>query len=297
MIKKTSVLAAIVGVAALGVAVAQAASSKTYTVKQSEKSVLVKTNNPPGPPQKGKYQLSAGTLSGSPGGNGAIVDDAVFAGVFGPTGVPITGTVTFFEPDGSYSGALSGMNTPHGSKATVTITKGTGLYKGATGKVTLAGGFNAPFTVTGSIKGGGVAPASGSGKTNAVKQSGDMAYVKSNNSQGAPQKGKYFLYAGTLSGLPGGKGAIIFDQVFAGVFGPTGVPITGTVTFFEPLGSYSGRVSGTNTPHGSQDTVTITKGTGLYKGATGKLTLTGGNPGNVAENTPIAITVTGSIKY
>jgi hypothetical protein len=131
-------------------------------------------------------------------------------------------------------------------------------------------------------------------KSHAVNQHGRWAIVKSNAGTGPPQKGKYQDYAGTLSGPPGGKGAIIFDQVFASQFNGQSVSITGTATFFEPKGSYSGATSGTNGAHGPNATVKITKGFGLYKGATGKVAITGPACPITA---PCSITITGSIKY
>jgi hypothetical protein len=109
------------------------------------------------------------------------------------------------------------------------------------------------------------------GRSHAVNQHGKWAIVKSNAGTGPPQKGKYQVYAGTLSGTPGPKGAIVFDQVFASQFNGQSVSITGTATFFEPKGSYSGAISGTNGAHGPNATVKITKGFGLYKGAAGKV--------------------------
>ncbi len=157
MIKKTSVLAAIIGVAGLGGVVAQAsAAGKKYAVNQRGKMAIVKSNAGSGPPQKGEYQNYAGTLSGSPGGKGRIHFDQVFASQFNGKSVSITGTATFFEPQGSYSGSISGTAGVAGINATVKITKASGLYKGATGKVkvTQTGGTfsKLSFTVIGSIK-------------------------------------------------------------------------------------------------------------------------------------------------
>lgn len=158
MIKAMSVLAAIVGAAGVGGALAQAsAASTTHAVNQSGRWAVVQSNNPSGPPQKGKYQILAGTLSGLPGGKGAIIFDQVFASNFMGKTVSITGTATFFEPAGSYSGAISGTAGVNGPDATVTITKGFGLYKGARGTVTITGRGggptgSSPITVTGSIK-------------------------------------------------------------------------------------------------------------------------------------------------
>ena len=158
MIKKTSVLAAIVGAAGLGGAMAQAsAASTTHAGNQSGRAAVVQSNAGTGAPQKGKYQIFAGTLSGPPGGKGAIIVDQVFASNFSGKFVSITGTATLFEPDGSYSGPISGTNGVNGPNFTLTITKGFGLYKGATGKVTITGHGgsptgSSPITVTGSIK-------------------------------------------------------------------------------------------------------------------------------------------------
>ena len=143
---------------------------------------------------------------------------------------------------------------------------------------------------------GVVAQVSAASATHSIKQSGAMSIVKTDEPslQAAPVKGDYELWAGTLSGIPGGKGAVVFNQVFNGGFGPSGVPITDTATFFEPDGSYSGAGSGVCTPRGCTATMTIKTGAGLYKGANGKLTFTQGTYNNGSEE---LIKVTGSIKY
>ena len=143
--------------------------------------------------------------------------------------------------------------------------------------------------------GGAVAQASTSRATHAVHQSGKFAIVKSNNGSGPPQKGKYQNYAGTMSGAPGGRGTIHFDQVFSSQFNGNAVSITGTATFIEPKGSYSGSISGTTGATGLHATVKITKGSGLSKGATGKVKITDPNAGEINKTT--SFTVTGSIKY
>lgn len=140
--------------------------------------------------------------------------------------------------------------------------------------------------------GGAVAQASASSATHAVNQRGKMSVVKSNNGPGAPQKGKYQDYAGTLSGSPGGKGKIRYHQVFSSQFNGKTVSITGTATFTLPKGSYSGSVSGTTGAPGIHATAKITTGSGLYRGATGtvKITQTGGSSKH-------SFTFTGSIRY
>jgi hypothetical protein len=133
-------------------------------------------------------------------------------------------------------------------------------------------------------------------KSHSVKLTGKWAAVKSTGGSGAPMQGQSATFAGTLSGPPGGKGAIVWNQTFTSNFMGKSVNIGGTATFFEPNGSFRGAISGTTGVNGPNATVTITKGVGHYKGATGTLTLTG-KSGNVSTNQPEPITVTGSIKY
>jgi|GEM_PF-5678863 len=151
MIKRASLLAAVVAAGGVTLAVTQAGATTAVkpSVSQSGTMAVIATTSPCSqPPQKGKSQTFAGNLTGSPGGTGAMVLHTVFAGSFGPKGAPITGTVTFFEPEGSYGGSLSGTNTASGSSATVTISKGSGLYKGAHGTVTFT--TKAPSCASGS---------------------------------------------------------------------------------------------------------------------------------------------------
>lgn len=156
MMKRAFVLAAMFGAAVLGGAVAQAsAAGASHAVNQKGKMSIVKSNAGNGPPQKGKYQDYAGSLSGSPGGKGKILYHQVFTSNFNGKTVSIKGTATFSFPKGSYSGSVSGTTGVPGIHATVKITKGSGLYKGATGKVKITqtgGSFMKPsFKVTGSI--------------------------------------------------------------------------------------------------------------------------------------------------
>ena|SRR5579884_1891934 len=138
-----------------------------------------------------------------------------------------------------------------------------------------------------------VAGASTALSSHPVSQKGRMAGYKATSStcSHAPTPGNPAPMAGNLIGKPGGSGAIVAHLVHATFPG-----YTGNATFFEPLGSYTAKITKTMTVPGhateAQEVMKVTKGTGRYKGATGMVTLTlnGGCPS-------FPFTVTGSITY
>jgi hypothetical protein len=141
MIKKMAMLVIMVSA---GVAVAVASASTSHHFKQTG----VEAGLVPNP-----HGIFFGTL----GSGGAIREHRVQG-----AGVSYTGTTTLFEPQGSYSGKITAGHTTNmntGFTETVKITRGAGLYKGASGKVTITGKHlsNSPgpfttITVNGTIK-------------------------------------------------------------------------------------------------------------------------------------------------
>ena len=78
-----------------------------------------------------------------------------------------------------------------------------------------------------------------------------------------------------------------------------GSQISGTFTYFGPLGSFRGTFSGTGplNPHGTSSFTgkgKVTGGTGIYKGARGSFTATGAKPSGTS---PSALTFKGKVKY
>ena len=137
MIKKMAALAAVAAAAGLLVTVAQASTPKSHHVHQTGEGGGI--GHPPftGSGAPGSASIFAGTL----GADGAIIEKwALKAGSSSTFG----GTVTVFEPQGSYSGKITsgvlgagGSGPPQGATLKVKITAGSGLYKGATGTVTI----------------------------------------------------------------------------------------------------------------------------------------------------------------
>jgi hypothetical protein len=128
MIKKMSVLAAVVGAAGLGGAVAQASAS--HSVNQKGEGAEI--SHVPG-----KTTVFAGTL----GSNGAIIEKLAFTS---SAQTSFGGTVTVFGPKGSYRGTItkgtqsaSQGGPPQKATEKVKVTAGHGLYKGATGSLTV----------------------------------------------------------------------------------------------------------------------------------------------------------------
>ena len=78
-----------------------------------------------------------------------------------------------------------------------------------------------------------------------------------------------------------------------------GSQISGTFTYFGPLGSFRGTFSGTGplNPTGTSSFTgkgKVTGGTGLYSGATGSFTASGAKPSGTS---PSALTFKGTLKY
>jgi hypothetical protein len=160
MIKKmTAALAAVAAAAGLVVTVAHASTPKSHHIHQTGEGGGI--GHPPftGPGAPGSVSTFAGTL----GTNGAIIEKWAFKAGSSST---FGGTVTVFEPQGSYSGKITsgiltgagGSGPPQGATLKVKITAGSGLYKAATGTATithaLISGSPAYYTivVSGSIK-------------------------------------------------------------------------------------------------------------------------------------------------
>src|SRR5580700_425413 len=132
MIKKMAALVTIAAAAGVGVTVAQASTPKSHHVNQMGEGAGI------GHPPFIKDPTFAGTL----GTNGAIIEKRGY-----PAGSQTTfgGTATVFGPQGSYSGTITkgtvtgagGSGPPSKETAKVKITVGGGLYKGATGSVTI----------------------------------------------------------------------------------------------------------------------------------------------------------------
>ena len=116
------------------------------------------------------------------------------------------------------------------------------------------------------------------------------------------QSGSYALFAGIVSGQPGGAGAATIDQYFSGALKPHGppVPVSAKVTIRFNDGTILGNLQATAAPQ-PDDSVrvvgrgTFAGGTGKYKGATGKFTFLGGPPKLQLPNARFQLT--GSIKY
>jgi len=152
MIKKMAALVAIAATAGVAVTVAQASTPKSHSVHQTGEGSGIYHN-----------ATTNKTFAGTLGANGAIIEKRVFkAGSQSSFG----GTATVFGPEGSYSGTITagtvtgagGPGPPQAETAKVKLTGGGGLYKGATGTVTItdtyisgSAGFFA-IVVSGTIK-------------------------------------------------------------------------------------------------------------------------------------------------
>jgi hypothetical protein len=138
-----------------------------------------------------------------------------------------------------------------------------------------------------------VAETGSAASSHSVSQKGRLAGYTATSStcSHAPSPGQPAPMAGNLIGKPGGSGGIVAHLVHATFPG-----YTGKATFFEPLGSYTAKITKTKAVPGhateAKEVMKITKGTGSYKGATGTVTLTlnGGCPSS-------PFTVTGTIRY
>jgi hypothetical protein len=140
MIKKIGLLVAIAAAAGVAVTVAQASTPKSHPVQQTGVGSGL-YHYPFGGPKNSN--TNAATL----GTTGAVIDTRIPNSSVCPTS--FAGTVTVFEPQGKYSGTITkgtitqqpGCNPMSGPPTKVTekvkITRGSGLYKGATGSVTI----------------------------------------------------------------------------------------------------------------------------------------------------------------
>src|SRR5436309_1500117 len=133
MIKKMAALVAIAAAAGVAVTVAQASTPKSHHVHQSGEGSGI------GHPPFTKTSNSAGTL----GTNGAVIEKRVYSA---GSQTSFGGTATVFGRQGSYSGTITKGTVncpspcngpPKKETAKVKITAGGGLYKGATGTVTI----------------------------------------------------------------------------------------------------------------------------------------------------------------
>jgi hypothetical protein len=111
---------------------------------------------------------------------------------------------------------------------------------------------------------------------------------------------------GTLNARPGGKGTLVSTIKYGGYQALNVARFTGTFRAFEPHGSLTGRLTGTATAQALNKvayagTVTVTGGTDLYAGATGKLKFTGGTTLQLPVTTlPVAVTsirLAGTLTY
>src|ERR671910_1552996 len=95
----------------------------------------------------------AGTLRARPGGRGAIVGFGRYTGSPAPNVYTFAGTFTAFQAHGSITGTLKGKATLQAStnawviEGTVTVSRGTERYQGATGRVRFSGGAADPTSV------------------------------------------------------------------------------------------------------------------------------------------------------
>lgn len=167
--------ALLVAIAALAISIPTmaGAAGKKHKVKSyvTSATAVIANINPPGGVNVGGSQTFAGTIDGKIGGKaetGALRGTNTYTAA--GTGATFTGTLTVFGTLGSYSATLTGSGTaaPSGAltyNGTGTITKGTGLYKGAKGSFTFNGGapagtdkdgdtdaIVATFTAAGTIK-------------------------------------------------------------------------------------------------------------------------------------------------
>jgi hypothetical protein len=157
MIKKMAPLVAIAAAAGVAVTVAQASASHAVNLKGDGSGIYHG-------PIVGPANTSV--FGGTLGTNGAIIEKQVAKTMSMGVTTTFGGSVTVFGPKGSYSGTITagtqtpskGNGPPPQSTATVKVTAGAGLYKGATGSVTVTNTLipGSPGTykivVTGSIK-------------------------------------------------------------------------------------------------------------------------------------------------
>ena len=114
-----------------------------------------------------------------------------------------------------------------------------------------------------------------------------------------PAVGGTVIDAGIVKAKPGGNGAETDSFKVTAAPTPTTLTLTGTATTFFALGSGTANVT-LNVAIAADGSATYTgsgrykKGTGIYKGLTGKFTFTGSNP---AGSTVVTLQVKGTITY
>jgi hypothetical protein len=139
LLKRAVLLIAVV--AAISVTIGTAALGRSADPRTSHKvtghgaSAAIAGKGTPG--VKGSTQRSAGEITVKPGGTGGVLSKIVFDG-----GTASHGTTTVFLPLGSWGGPFTAKTTfnPDGSLTIVIknkVTHGTGIYRGATGHVTV----------------------------------------------------------------------------------------------------------------------------------------------------------------
>jgi hypothetical protein len=160
LVKRAVVLVAVVATTSTLVATLAVGKTssirKSYAVSGHGASAAIAGKGIPG--VAGSTQTSAGRIAGKPGGSGAIITHITF-----DANGASHGTTTVFLPLGSWGGPFTAKATlnPDGSLTIVIknkITRGTGIYRGATGNVTVTS--KAPtvtaavytFTARGTIK-------------------------------------------------------------------------------------------------------------------------------------------------
>jgi hypothetical protein len=117
------------------------------------------------------------------------------------------------------------------------------------------------------------------------KQSATVQLATISTGANFPAVGGTVTDAGIIKSKPEGKGAEIDSFKVTASPTPTTFTLAGTATTFYPLGSETGKVTlnvvvaadGSATYAGSGQ---YTKGTGIYKGLTGKFTFTGAGAAN-----------------
>jgi hypothetical protein len=116
-----------------------------HAIKQTIKVNLISaTGDPTKPPNMGDQFVEAGVATQRPGGQGAEVDHITITG-FSPSGAETyTGKFTVFLYGGTESGTITGAAVHHADNSltfsgTGTYDRGTGTYKGITGRFTFTG--------------------------------------------------------------------------------------------------------------------------------------------------------------
>ena len=130
-----------------GVAIAQARTKHTLTGTVKLAAISVSGSLPM------LNVTAAGKLNAKPGGRGAIVGRGRYTGSPAANVYTFAGTFTAFQAHGSITGTLKGKATLQAStnawviEGTVTVSRGTERYQGATGRVRFSGGAADPTSV------------------------------------------------------------------------------------------------------------------------------------------------------